>query len=428
MMLLLRKGYRFKLKTDPAIEAALVRQAGCARFVWNKALELNLRRLDAGQPILRYADLWRLLKLWKRSEERVPLATAHAQVLQQKLSDLDRAFSDAFDKSQPLKRMPVFKKRGRDDSFRYPQGFKLEGNRIYLPKIGWVRFFKSREIEGVLKNVTVSRSADGWFISIQTEMEVPAPVHPSTTYEALDLGIQVLAATARGELYEPLHSLRNRLRQLARLQRKLARQKKFSANWRKTVQRIRRLHRRIADARLGYLHKLSTLMSNNHAVTVVENLRIANMTRSAKGTVEKLGRNVAQKSRLNRAILDQGWGLFIRMLEYKQNWRGGLLLKVPPMNSSIECSECGHIALANRPVRELLRCMRCGHEKHADIHAARNLLRRGLKLFGLSEENIERRMNELPEGIRYKPVEGKSAGSPVKQEPAGTRKVVPLPA
>jgi len=168
-------------------------------------------------------------------------------------------------------------------------------------------------------------------------------------------------------------------------------------------------------------------MNNNHVVIIVENLRIANMTRSAKGTVDKPGRNVTQKSRLNRFILDLGWGFFIGMLVYKQNWRGGLLLKVPTMNSSIECSKCVHIATDNGPVCELLWCTCCGHQKHADIHVARNLLRKDLILFTLSEENIGRIMNELPEGIRYKPVKGKSAGFLVKQKPAGTRKVLSLP-
>jgi len=131
-----QRGYRFKLKTTPDTERVLRVMAGHTRFVWNKALRLNLDRLDRGVPILWYADLCGLLRLWKQSEEYGFLAEAHSQVLQQKLKDLDRAFSDASDKNQPLKKLPRFKKKGRNDSFRFPQGVRVENRRAYLPKVG----------------------------------------------------------------------------------------------------------------------------------------------------------------------------------------------------------------------------------------------------------------------------------------------------
>ena len=378
--MVIRRGFRFKLKTTPDLEAVFRTMVGHARFVWNKALRLNLDRLAQGLPIVWYNDLCGLLGLWKQSEEYGFLAQANAQALQQKLRDLDRAFSDAFNPTQPGKHLPRFKKKGVGDSFRFPQGVQVDGRRVYLPKIGWVSFFKSRDIIGEIKQATVTHEADGWYISIQTEAEIPEPKMHAGTAIGLDRGIVVFAATSEGEIIEPLNPGARLQQRLARLQRQLARQVKGSHNRAKTKAKIARLHQRIRRQREDFLHKVSTRWSKSHALIVLEDLRIGNMTRSAKGTVENPGSHVSQKSGLNRAILDQGWGEFGRMLGYKMAERGGRLLLVPPQHSSQECSECGHVAPENRPTRDLFRCVVCGHTEHADLNAAKVLLRRGLWL------------------------------------------------
>ena len=112
---------------------------------------------------------------------------------------------------------------------------------------------------------------------------------------------------------------------------------KYSQNWKKQQRRIAQLDIRIANCRHDFLHQLSTETSKNHAVICIENLQVKNMSRSARGTVEEPGSNVAAKSGLNKAILDQGWGTFRRMLEYKQLWRGGEVIAVPPRYTSQEC-------------------------------------------------------------------------------------------
>jgi transposase len=165
----IRKAYKVRLRTNKDTEDLLVRYCGCARFLWNKSLAMNLYRLERGHRILWYPEMAFWLKLWKHSEEYGFLGECPSQVLQQKLMDLDRAFGDCFDRSQPLKRLPVFKKRGRGDKIRFPQGFRIDNRRIFLPKIGWVGFHKSQEIEGTIKNITVTRRADRWYASIQVE-------------------------------------------------------------------------------------------------------------------------------------------------------------------------------------------------------------------------------------------------------------------
>lgn len=340
-------------------------------------LDLQKQRLDAGDPVLRYNKAALLLPEWKK--ELPWLKTdAHSQALQQTLKSLDRALMEAFDKSNS-KQFPRFKKKGLKDSFRYPQGCKLDqpNSRIYLPKIGWVRYRNSRKALGTVKNVTVSRSGEKWFVSAQTEREVEAPKHPATSAVGIDMGVARFATLSDGSHIEPLNSFKKHEQKLAREQRKLARKDKFSNNWYKQKKKITRLHQRIAHVRADFLHKTSTAISKKHAVVVLEDLRIRNMSASARGTKEQPGKNVNQKRGLNRSILDQGWFEFRRQLEYKQEWAGGLVLAVPPQNTSRICPSCGHVSGDNRKTQAKFLCVECGFSENADLVAAINILAAG---------------------------------------------------
>ena len=163
------------------------------------------------------------------------------------------------------------------------------------------------------------------------------------------------------------------------MQRNLANKVKFSQNWKKQKQKIANLHIRIANCREDFLHKLSTDVSKNHATIYLEDLKVSNMSRSARGTVGNPGRNVAAKSGLNKSILDQGWRTFRNMLEYKQAWRGGIVWAVDPRYSSQTCPnpECRHVSADNRQQQALFRCVKCGYVGHADVVAALEILARG---------------------------------------------------
>lgn len=291
----IRKAYKYRLKAKPEQEILVRQHAGCCRFVWNKALALQKERLDSGEKVLRYVEIAKLLTGWKKEEEMVWLTEAQSQTMQQTLKFLDKAIKEAFDKKNP-KRFPRFKKKGKStDSFRYPQGFKLDVNRVFLPKIGWVRFIKSREIEGTPRNVTVSRRGEHWYVSIQTEVELAEPVHLSSSSVGIDLGITRFATLSDGSFLEPLNSFKKLENKLAKEQRRLARKVKFSANWQKQKKKITRLHIRIADTRNDYLHKSSATISKNHAIVYVEDLKVRNMSKSATGTSEAPGKNVLAK-------------------------------------------------------------------------------------------------------------------------------------
>lgn len=398
----LRKAYKFRLKAKPNQLALFQQQAGCCRFVWNKALALQKERLDGGEKVLRHVDLCKLLTGWKREEGTVFLADAQSQTLQQTLKFLDQAIREAFDKKNP-KRFPVFKKKGlAGDSFRYPQGFKLDGDRIFLPKIGWVRFIKSREIKGVPRNITVSRRGEHWYVSIQTEREIAEPVHPATSTIGIDLGVARFATLSDGSFLEPLNSFRRIEKRLAKEQRKLSRKVKFSANWQKQKAKITKLHIRIADVRHDFLHKASATISKNHAIVVLEDLRIRNMSASAKGTLELPGRNVRAKAGLNKSILDQGWYEFRCQLEYKQAWRGGVVIAIPPQYTSQTCPACGSISPENRKTQSRFACA-CGYRNHADHVAAINILAAGLAVSACGEPVLSGRFvkQEPTEEVRH---------------------------
>lgn len=158
-------------------------------------------------------------------------------------------------------------------------------------------------------------------------------------------------------------------------QRSLARKKKFGSNWYKQKQRVEKLHLSVKRSRKDQLHKLSTQLIDNYGVLVLEDLKLKNMTRSAKGSIEEPGKQVKAKSGLNRSILDAGMGMFGTMLEYKAEWYGRTLVKVDTKYTSQECNACGHVDKESRK-REKFKCTSCGHEAHADLNAAKNILAR----------------------------------------------------
>jgi putative transposase len=382
--MLIRKAFKYRLDTTVETEQLMSQYAGNCRFLWNKALALNLHHLDNKEPLLWYQELDWFSKLWKQSDDYGFLALSPAQTLQQTLKQLERAFRDAFDKTQPLKQIPTFKKRGDRDSFTFPQGFKIEGKRIFLPKIGWVNFRKSRDIVGTAKNVTVSRQGKHWFVSIQVEIELPEPIHPSPAMVGVDMGVKRLFTLSDGDFEEPVE-VKVWQDKIKRLQKRLAKKVKFSNNWRKLKDKINRLHTKIANIRCDILHKLSTTLSKSHAVIVLEDLQITNMTKSAKGDWENPGRMVKQKSGLNRVILNQGWGMFKTFLEYKQQWLGGQVLYVDPRHTSQTCPDCHHVRKDNRQTQERFACVVCGHVEHADVVGAKNILERGHRLLACGE-------------------------------------------
>lgn len=372
------KAFKYQLKTNKAIELKLGDFAGAVRFVWNKMLSLNITRLEKKELIMYYQEMNFWINLYKKSEEHHFLKNCHSQLIQQKLKDLEKAFKDCFDKKQINKKFPRFKKKDLDNSFRYPQGVKINDDLVFLPKIGWIKFRKSREIIGNLKNTTISKKSNKWYISFQTEYEIVEPQRNLAKEEiAIDLGIKSFVTLSDGKYINGKSSFRKSEKKLQRQQRILSRKKKHSNNFKKQKQKIGKIHNKITNIRNDFLHKVSTDLTKKYNVIYLEDLKIKNMSKSSKGTIENPGSNIKRKSGLNKSILDQGWGNFANMLEYKLKWNGGQLIKVNPKYTSQTCSKCGNTERNNRESQSIFKCKKCHYEQNADLNAALNILAAG---------------------------------------------------
>lgn len=326
-------------------------------------------------------------------------AQATQQVLKQYLNAWDRCSSGV---SKP----PKFKKGNAHMAVDAPQASALKIARlnrhwgeVRILLVGRVRFRWtgplpgiSRDCPGRITGAHLVKDQLGWHICFR--IEEPAIVVPLNTGPpvGVDPGVIHTLALSNGEMLDMRCLLTpGEERRLRGLERKAARQQLANKQQRasdptapmskrrsRTHGQIAALRARQARRREDWLHKITTDLAKSHGVVVVEHLRIQNLTRSARGTVEHPGRNVGAKAALNRSILGMAWGKAERMLIYKSPLRGGVLVRVDPRNSSVECARCRHVSAANRLSQATFRCMACGHEANADTNAAQVLLERGL--------------------------------------------------
>jgi len=290
------------------------------------------------------------------------LAEVPRNVSMQLLHELDKAWQRCFKK---LADAPRWKRKGVDVvnlSEPHPKQWRLDGSSLHFPKLGKIRVVVHRSLEGAPKSCTLVRDVrdgDQWFASILCEITIQDPMPRTKPVVAIDRGIINFAGTSDGELISGPQYLKASLKQLAYAQRNVSRRKKGSKNRKKAERCVMRLHREVRRQRAHFLHEQSTRFTKSHGVIVLENLNVAGMMRG----------NCA------RGIADSGWSMFERMLRYKFAWSGGSVQLVHAAYSSQECAACGHVDAASRR-GEVFRCTKCGHTDHADINAAKVLLRR----------------------------------------------------
>lgn len=373
--------YRFRLEPNGNQRRLFAQFAGACRWVWNQALVEQKRRLKDGEGWASYAEMCRWITAWRHDPATRWLADIHVHPLQQRLKDQAKAVGDFCREAgnRAKKGPPRFKKKGLGDTFRYPMGLKVEPTspgwgRIWLPKIGWVRYRASRVIEGAIAQATVIREGENWFIAIQAKREVEEPARSELPAVGLDLGVVRFATLSDGTVFDPLNAFGRHRSRVARCQRALARKQRGSKNFFKQCRRLNALRLREARARRDFQHKLSTTLAMRYGTVVMEDLAVGRMTSSARGTLEAPAKGVRAKAGLNRSILDQGWYQFRMLLEYKLAERGASLILVNPSFTSQRCSACGHTEAANRESQAVFRCRDCGYSENADLNASRNIL------------------------------------------------------
>ena len=367
-----QKAYKYRFYPSEEQKRILARTFGCCRYVYNWALR---ERTDAyyqhGERLYYEATAQRLVTLKKQEETRW-LSEVSSVPLQQALRHLDRAFRNFFEGRADY---PTFKKKRNQQSATYASNaFTWDGQNLTLAKMDTsLAIIWHRPLPDSCKpsSITVTKDeADRYFVSILVEEDIkPLPVTPQMV--GLDLGLKSMVISSNGHTYGNPKFFTKDEKKLAKAQRRHAKKKKGSKNRNKARLKVARIHKKIADRRRDYQHKLSTHIIRENQVVCVESLQVKNMVKNHC---------------LAKAISDVGWAEFVRQLEYKAAWYGRTLVKIDKWYpSSKRCFDCGHILDSlSLDIREWP-CPECGVVHDRDINAAKNILAAGLAVAACGE-------------------------------------------
>lgn len=368
----IKRAYKFRFYPTAQQEAILARTFGCARFAYNYMLRQRTDAWFQRQEKVGYHETSAMLTALKKTEEFAWLNEVSSVPVQQSLRHLQTAFGNFFARRSGY---PAFKKKDGAQSAEYTtSAFKWTEGNLRIAKMDAalaIRFSRTIPRAAKVTTVTVSKDCAGrYFVSLLCADEVQAKA-PVESKVGIDLGLTHFAILSTGEKIAAPKAFRKNEARLAKLQRRLAKKTKGSANRKKAKLKVARLHARITDARKDFLHKLSTRLINENQVIAIETLAVSNMQKNQK---------------LAKSIADASWAEFVRQLEYKSLWYGRKLVGIDRWYpSSKRCSDCGHTAKKiPLSVREWT-CPVCGATHDRDINAARNVLAAGLAVSALGE-------------------------------------------
>ncbi len=337
------------------------------RWVYNETLAMRKSAWEQEQRSISYYESKRQIPLWKK--EHPELSGVYSQVLQDVSMRVDLAFKAFFRrlKSGEKPGYPRFKGKGRYDSFTYPQsGFKLDGDRLHLSKIGDVRVVLHRPVEGTIKTLTIRRSATGkWYACFSVEYD-PTPAPQKESVVGIDVGLESFATLSNGEKIENPRFFRTDEKALAKAQRKLSKAEKGTPERKKARKIVAHVHERIANRRLNFAHQTSRKVVDRFGTIVFEDLNITNMQKN---------------HHLAKSIADVAWNMFITITESKAEDAGSRVILVNPRNTSQICSRCGMIVAKTLSDR-VHSCSHCGLMMDRDQNAAINIMRLGLQSQG----------------------------------------------
>ncbi|HAX86868.1 MAG TPA: transposase [Cyanobacteria bacterium UBA11370] len=354
-------GFKTELKVNNKQQTQLAKHCGVARHAWNWGLALTKNILDHNktnpEDRIKFPsaiDLHKWLVAMVKPEcpwyyEVSKCAPQYA------LRQLSEAWKQAF---QKIKQPPRFKKKGRGDSFTVDGSLTVDHFRVKVPVIGWLKTYERLPVDQKPKSLTISRTADRWFVSWKIEVE-PINQAKSMSVVGVDLGIKALVTLSTGEVMTGAKSYRKYEKKLSRLQWLNRNKVKSSNNWKKTQIQIARLHRKVANIRKDTLHKLTSYLAKNHGRIGIEDLNVSGMLANHK---------------LAKAIADRGFYEFRRQLEYKCKLYGSELVVVDRwFASSKTCSNCGTKKETLSLSERVFYCDHCGLEIDRDLNASINL-------------------------------------------------------
>ena len=348
--------HKIRLTPTPEQVTYFKKACGTARFVYNWALaEWQTQYRAGGKPSAlglktQFNAMKRAAFPWMSDVTKCAPEGA--------FRNLNKAFTNFFAKRA---RFPRFKKRGAHDSFAIDNSkFSVDGKRVNIPKLGWVRMTEALRFSGKIMNGVVSRIADKWFLSITVQGEFARPQGENQAVVGVDLGLNTLATLSTGETWANPRALRHAERRLARLQRKFSNTLSGSRRRDNARMRVARLYDRIACVRQDATHKLTTWLTRRFQTIVIEDLRVNGMIKNRK---------------LAKHIADANFGEIRRQLAYKARLSGQALLVADRwFPSSKMCSHCGAIHPALTLADRMCVCPACGHRQDRDLNAAVNLM------------------------------------------------------
>jgi putative transposase len=389
----MRRSYKFRLRPTRKQQAALCACLEDTRQLYNAALEERREAWRAGRHrITFYSQSAQLKEI--RAEDPGRYGRWSFSCGRSAVRRLDRAFQGFFRRVRAGEKpgYPRFKGRGWWDSIEWPEGNGARWDsvphpkvtRVYFMGIGHVRVHQHRAVKGRVKSITAKREGGYWYVILSCD-DVPAePLEPTGSPVGIDLGVASFLTTSDGSHVPNPRHLAASADRLVTAQRDLARKKRGSIRRRKAAARIARLHGRVARQRLDHAHQIALALVRAYDVIVHEDLKITNMTARPKPRPADDGgyapNGAAAKSGLNKSIHDAGWGIFLRVLSAKAESAGRTVIAVDPRHTSQRCAQCGHTAAGNRVTQAEFWCLACGYQSHADVNAARNILRTGLVL------------------------------------------------
>ncbi len=377
--MLVNKAYKFRIYPTKEQETLIAKTIGCSRFVFNHFLgQWNDTYKETGKRLTYNTCSAELTKLKK---ELVWLKEVDSIALQSSLKNLADSYSRFFKKQNNAPRFKSKKNRVQSYTTKETNGnIAVVGNKIKLPKLGLVRFAKSREVHGRVLNATVRRTPSGkYFVSILAEVDVQ-PMEKAESSIGIDLGITDFAIFSDGRKIDNNKFTAKMEKKLKREQRKLSRRALHAKqnginlldakNYQKQKRKVARLHERVLDQRDDFLNKLSTEIIKNHDLICIETLNTKGMLRNRK---------------LAKSISDVSWSAFVTKLEYKATWYGKTIMKVSKwFPSSQICSDCGHQdGKKSLAIREWT-CPICHQHHDRDLIASKNILAEGLRILSLA--------------------------------------------